>query len=66
MLDHEERKQLAWDAMEIALNDVAKIIVGHGTYMPAVNRDVRGYMPAVNYLAAYGPQFRYAHVWLDR
>ena len=65
-LDQDERKELAWDAMELALNDVAKIIVSHSSYIPAVNRDVRGYMPAVNYLAAYGPIYRYDHVWLDR
>ncbi|MYD35556.1 MAG: ABC transporter substrate-binding protein [Dehalococcoidia bacterium] len=65
-LDQDERKELAWDAMELALSDVAKIIVSHGSYVPAFNTDVRGYMPAINYLAAYGPQLRYDHVWLDR
>ena len=65
-LDQEERKQLAWDAMELALTDVAKIIVSHSAYLPAVNRDIRGYMPAINYLSGYGPVYRYAHVWLDR
>ena len=65
-LDQEERKELAWQAMEMALNDVAKIIVSHSAFVPAFNRDVRGYMPAINYLAAYGPQYRYDHVWLDR
>ena len=65
-LDQEERKRLAWDAMEIALSDVAKIIVSHSSYVAAVNKDVRGFMPAVNYLAAYGPIYRYSHVWLDR
>ena len=65
-LDTQERKELAWDAMEIALNDVAKIVVSHSSYIAAVNKDVRGYMPALNYLAGYGPTYRYAHVWLDR
>ncbi len=65
-LDQEERKELAWQAMELALNDVAKIVVSHSSYVAAVNKDVRGYMPALNYLAGYGPVKRYAHVWLDR
>ncbi len=65
-LDQEERKQLAWDAMEMALNDVAKIVVSHSSYVPIVGADVRGFMPALNYLTGYGPLYRYAHVWLDR
>jgi peptide/nickel transport system substrate-binding protein len=65
-LDQEERKELAWQAMEMALNDVAKIVVSHSSYVMAVNKDVRGFMPAINYLSAYGPLKRYAHVWLDR
>ena len=65
-LDEQERKELAWDAMEMALNDVAKIVVSHSSYISAVNKDVRGFMPALNYLAFYGPQGRYSHVWLDR
>ena len=65
-LDTQERKELAWDAMEMALSDVAKIVVSHSSYVAAVNKDVRGYMPALNYLAGYGPVYRYAHVWLDR
>ncbi|MCY4575704.1 MAG: ABC transporter substrate-binding protein [Chloroflexi bacterium] len=65
-LDQQERKELAWDAMELALSEVAKIVVSHSSYIPAVNKDVRGFMPALNYLAFYGPQGRYSHVWLDR
>ena len=65
-IDTQERKELAWDAMEIALNDVGKIVVSHSSYVPAVNKDVRGFMPALNYLSGYGPLYRYAHVWLDR
>ena len=64
-LDQEERKQLAWDAMEMALNDVAKIVVSHSSYVMAINKDVRGFMPAINYLSAYGPLKKYQHVWLD-
>ena len=63
-LDPFERRELAWDAMEIALNGQAKIIVAHSVYVPIVNANVRGFMPAVNYLGAYGPQNRYDHVWL--
>ena len=65
-IDFETRRALAWDAMEIALNDVGKIVVSHSSYVPAVNKDVRGFMPALNYLSGYGPTYRYAHVWLDR
>ncbi|MCY4575703.1 MAG: ABC transporter substrate-binding protein [Chloroflexi bacterium] len=64
-LDFEVRRELAWDAMEMALNDVAKIVVSHSSYVMAINKDVRGFMPAINYLSAYGPLKRYAHVWLD-
>ncbi len=64
-LDQEERKQLAWDAMEMALSDVAKIVVSHSSYVMAINKDVRGFMPAINYLSAYGPLKKYQHVWLD-
>ena len=63
-LDKEERKELAWQSMELALNDVAKVVISHGSYYPIVNPELRGYMPALNYLAGYGPQKRYDHVWL--
>ena len=65
-LDAQERKELAWDAMEMALNDVAKIVVSHSSYVMAINKDIRGFMPALNYLAFYGPQGRYSHIWIDR
>ena len=63
-LNPEERRHLAWEAMEIALIDVAKIITAHEAYVPVTNVNVRGFMPAVQYLAFYGPQNRYDHVWL--
>ena len=63
-LDPEERRELAWEAMEIALTDVAKIITAHEVFVPVTNVNVRGFMPAVQYLAFYGPQNRYDHVWL--
>ncbi len=64
-VDKEARKRLAWDAMEVALKDVGKVVVSHSSYVPAANAKVRGFMPALNYLAGYGPQYRYDHVWLD-
>ncbi len=64
-LDKEERKELAWQAMELALNDVGKVVISHGSYYPMVSANLRGYMPAPNYLAGYGPQKRYSHVWIN-
>ena len=64
-LDPIARREFAWDAMELALRDQAKIIVAHDVYAQIVSTNVRGFMPAVNYLAAYGPQNRYDHVWLE-
>ena len=63
-VDPEALKQLAWDAMELALRDVGKVVVSHSSYVPALNEKVRGLMPALNYLAFYGPQNRYDNVWL--
>jgi peptide/nickel transport system substrate-binding protein len=65
-VDPELRKQRAWDAMEMALNDQAKIILSHSTYVPVFNKRVQGLMPALNYLAGYGPQNRYDHTWLSQ
>ena len=64
-LDKEERKELAWQAMELALTDVGKVVISHGSYYPMVSANLRGYMPAPNYLAGYGPQKRYSHVWIN-
>ena len=64
-IDPEERKQKAWDAMEVALRDQAKIVVAHSTYVPVINKRVQGLMPALNYLSGYGPQNRYDHTWLS-
>ena len=63
-VDPEARKQLAWDAMELALRDVGKIVVSHSTYVPATNVKLMGLMPGLNYLASYGPSQRYDHVWI--
>ena len=63
-LDKAERKELAWQAMELALNEVGKVVVAHGSYVPTFSARVRGLMPALNYLAGYGPQARYDHTWL--
>ena len=64
-LDQAERKELAWQAMELALSEVGKVVGGHGSYVPTFNARVQGLMPAVNYLAGYGPQSRYDHAWLS-
>ncbi len=63
-VDPEARKQLAWDAMELALRDVGKIVVSHSTYVPTTNVKLMGLMPGLNYLASYGPSQRYDHVWI--
>ena len=44
--DFEERRELAWDAMEIALNDQAKIILLHDRYVPVTGAAVRGFLPS--------------------
>ena len=59
----ELRKQRAWDAMEIALRDQAKIIVGHSTYLPMHNKRIRGWMPGINYLS-YGPHNRFENAYI--
>ena len=64
-LDTSERKELAWQAMELALNEVAKVVVAHGSYVPTFSARLQGQLPAVNYLAGYGPQARYDHTWLS-
>ena len=63
-VDQETRRELAWEALELALREQAKIIVSHGVFVPIFNEDVRGLMPAVDYLAEFGPQLRYDHTWL--
>ena len=64
--DFDERRELAWDAMEIALNDQAKIILLHDLYVPVTGAAVRGFLPSPDFLARYGPLNRYDHVWLAR
>ncbi len=64
-LDVEERRELAWDAMETALREQAVIIVAHEVYQPITSTAVRGFMPGPDVLARYGPQNRYDHVWLE-
>ena len=64
-VDKQTRKELAWDAMELALSEQAKIIVSHSSYVPVHNKKVHGLMPTLNYLAGYGPHIRYDHVWVD-
>ena len=62
--DFDERRELAWDAMEIALNDQAKIILLHDSYLPVTGAAVQGYLPGPDVLARHGPLNRYDHVWL--
>ncbi len=58
------RRELAWDALELALKEQAKIVVSHGVLMPVFSGRVRGVMPGLDYQAEYGPQLRYDHAWL--
>ena len=62
-VDPEERKKIAWDAMEVALRDQAKIIISHSTYLPGHHQDMRGWMPGINYLS-YGMHNRYETTYL--
>jgi len=64
-VDKEARKELAWQAMELALGEQAKIIISHSSYVPVHNKRVKGLMPTLNYLAGYGPHIRYDHTWLS-
>ena len=63
-LDLEVRKQVAWLALELALRESGTIFIAHDSYVPVFGARVRGLMPAIDYLAEYGPQNRYDHVWL--
>ncbi len=63
--DPDSRRNLAWDALELALEEQAKIIVSHGVLVPVYGSSVRGLMPAPDFLAEYGPHLRYDHVWLS-
>ena len=62
--DLESRRQLAWDALELALRQQAKIIVSHGLFVPVYSSRVRGLMPGLDFQAEHGPQLRYDHTWL--
>ena len=62
----EARRQLVWDALELALRDQAKIVVSHGVFVPIFNEKVHGLMPSLDYLAEHGPQLRYDHTWIAR
>ncbi len=64
-IDVEERKQLAWDALELAMREQAKIIVAHSTRMHIFSERLGGLMPGINYLSGYGPQSRYDHTYLN-
>ena len=62
--NQENRRQLAWDALALALEQQAKIIVSHGLFVPAYSSRVRGLMPGLDFQAEHGPQLRYDHTWL--
>ncbi len=59
-------RALAWDALEFALDDQAKIIISHTVHVPVFGARVRGIMPGLDYQANKGPQLRFDHAWLDR
>ena len=63
-LDQDARRELSWQALEYALHGSGTIFIAHDSYLPVFGARVRGLMPAIDYLAEYGPQNRYDHVWL--
>ena len=63
-LDQDARRELSWQALEYALHGSGTIFIAHDSYVPVFGARVRGLMPAIDYLAEYGPQNRYDHVWL--
>ena len=63
-LDQDARRELSWQALEYALHGSGTIFIAHDSYVPIFGARVRGLMPAIDYLAEYGPQNRYDHVWL--
>ena len=58
------RRELAWDALELALEQQAKIVVSHGVLVPIYSERLRGVMPGLDFQAEHGPQLRYDHAWL--
>lgn len=58
------RRELAWDALELALEQQAKIVVSHGVLVPIYSDRVHGVMPGLDFQAEHGPQLRYDHAWL--
>ncbi|MBI4236432.1 MAG: hypothetical protein HY688_03640, partial [Chloroflexi bacterium] len=63
-LDKEERRKIAWDAIEMAWRTGAKQLLSTTMYQPIVGGRMRGYMPAPNYIVGYGSPLRFQHVWL--
>lgn len=62
--DLTSRRELAWDALELALEQQAKIVISHGVLVPVYSERVRGVMPGLDFQAEHGPQLRYDHAWL--
>ncbi len=62
--DPTTRRELAWDALEMALEQQAKIVVSHGVLVPIYSDRVHGIMPGLDFQAERGPQLRYDHAWL--
>ncbi len=59
------RRELAWDALELALVQQAKVVVSHGVLVPIYSNRVHGVMPGLDFQAEHGPQLRYDHAWLS-
>lgn len=64
--DQTVRRELAWDALELALEEQAKIVISHAVLVPVYGGRVRGIMPGLDFQAERGPQLRYDHAWLAR
>ncbi len=64
--DRDTRKQLAVDALILALEQQAKIIISHRVLVPSYSSRVRGLMPGLDFQTKRGPHLRYDHTWLSR
>ncbi len=62
--DPSTRRELAWDALELALQQQAKVVVSHSVLVPVYSERVHGLMPGLDFQAERGPQLRYDHAWL--
>ena len=62
--DEDRRREFAWDALELALQEQAKVVISHNVLLPVYSDRVRGIMPGLDFQADHGPQLRYDHAWL--